>query len=204
MEKSNSLIKMPGYRISEYILLLNTNESLKEKIMKIKNEIHLNYQSSLLRNRKPVIRLAKFFSWEMMEEKITNHLKIAGMSMPPFKISLKDYGSFPTHTLFINVTSKIALQMLMKEIKTARKLMRSPENEPFFSNEFYIPLAIKLPPLTYDKIWNEYSHRQFTGSFIADNMLLLKKSKGEKNYQIAARFEFMNLPVSTKQGELFA
>jgi len=34
-------------------------------------------------------------------------------------------------------------------------------------------------------------------------MLLLKRSLGTKPYQILMRFDFMNLPVETKQGELF-
>jgi hypothetical protein len=34
-------------------------------------------------------------------------------------------------------------------------------------------------------------------------MLLLKRPIGELKYQILRRFEFQNLPVTTKQGELF-
>jgi hypothetical protein len=59
-------------------------------------------------------------------------------------------------------------------------------------------------PWQYEKGWLEYSHRHFTGSFIADNMLLLKRHEDQKRYQIVQRFDFQNLPVSTKQGELFA
>jgi hypothetical protein len=33
--------------------------------------------------------------------------------------------------------------------------------------------------------------------------LLLKRRQGDLSWQIAQRFEFMNLPVTTKQGELF-
>ena len=40
-------------------------------------------------------------------------------------------------------------------------------------------------------------------SFIADSMLLLKRPVGEMKYQIVNRFEFQNMPVTTKQGELF-
>jgi len=35
-------------------------------------------------------------------------------------------------------------------------------------------------------------------------MLLLKRRQGDRNWQIAERFAFQNLPVSTRQGELFA
>jgi hypothetical protein len=34
-------------------------------------------------------------------------------------------------------------------------------------------------------------------------MLSLKRKVGDKPYQIAARFEFQNLAVAIKQGELF-
>ena len=202
--KKNFLIKMPGYRQVEYLLILNPNQLLQKKIMSIKNEIHAQYQTSIPLNGKPNIRLVKFFSWEMMEEKLINHFRTIAMGMPPFKVSLKDYGSFPSHTLFINVTTKIPLQMLVKELRSAKSLMRSPDQEPHFIKEFYIPIAIKLDPAQYEEMWLAFSHRQFTGSFIADSMLLLKKREGEKNYLIAGSFQFMNLPVSVKQGKLFA
>jgi len=48
----------------------------------------------------------------------------------------------------------------------------------------------------------EYSKRIY-GRFIADSMLLLKRPVGEGKYQIAKRLNFKNLPVVTKQGELF-
>lgn len=204
MDYNTSLIKMPGYRVSEYILILNPHEGLQEKIMRIKRDILEKYDSGFLVNRKPVLRLARFYSYQMTEEKLMNHFKIAAMAMPPFKVLLKDYGVYPNHTLFVKADeSKVALQMLMKNIKSAKGLIRSPGPGPQFNSEFNIPLAIKLTPLQYVELWEDYRHRQFTGHFIADSMLLLKRREGERNYQIAARFEFQNLPVSVKQGELF-
>lgn len=202
--QNDLLIAMPGYRQIEYTIILNPNDALRERISKVRNEVHSKFHTSILLPGKPNIRLAKFFSFEMLEEKLINHLKTIAMGMPPFMTELKDYGSFPSHTLFINVASKIPLQMLMKDLRTARHFIKSTDREPYFTNEFYIPLAIKLTPDQYDKIWPHFSKRRFTANFIADSMLLLKRMAGEKNYQIAERFEFMNLPVSVKQGELFA
>jgi hypothetical protein len=64
-------------------------------------------------------------------------------------------------------------------------------------------INLKLKPWQYEKGWLEYSNKYFTGRFISDGMLLLKRPAGEMNYQVVQRFEFMNLPVKTKQGELF-
>jgi hypothetical protein len=77
------------------------------------------------------------------------------------------------------------------------------DNKPHFIDDPYIMIARKLLPWQYEKGWLEYSHRHFTGRFIADSMLLLKRRQGDRAYQIVQRLEFMNLPVTTKQGELF-
>src|SRR5690606_10378262 len=160
--------------------------------------------SGLLVKRKPVLRLARFFSYQMTAAKLLNPFKIAAMARRSFKVMLKNYGSYPNHTLFNKAEeSKVTVQVLMKDINSAKRLIKGPGQPPHFNSDFNIPLAIKLTPLQYDKMLEDYRNRQFTGHFIADSMLLLKRREGEKNYQIAARFEFQNLPVSVKQGELF-
>jgi hypothetical protein len=77
------------------------------------------------------------------------------------------------------------------------------DNKPYFIMEPHLTIARKLQPWQYEKGWLEYSTKNFTGRFIADGMLLLKRPVGEVKYQIVKRFEFQNLPVVTKQGELF-
>jgi hypothetical protein len=74
------------------------------------------------------------------------------------------------------------------------------DNKPHFIDEPHLTVARKLLPWQYEKGWLEYSNRHFTGRFIADSMLLLKRRQGEMAWKIAQRFEFMNLPVATKQG----
>ena len=69
--------------------------------------------------------------------------------------------------------------------------------------EPHITIARKLQPWQYEKGWLEYSNKNFTGRFIADAMLLLKRPVGEMKYKVVHRFKFQNLPVTTKQGELF-
>jgi 2'-5' RNA ligase len=126
------------------------------------------------------------------------------MGYHPFKLELKDFGSFPTHTIFINVDTQLQVKNLVKEIRPAQQLMTlNKDNKPHFIDTPQIPIARKLVPWQYEKAWQEFSNLQFTGRFIADSMLLIKRKVGELKYQVVDRFEFMNLPVSTKQGELF-
>ena len=200
-----NITAMPGYKLCEYLLVLNPHEELRNKIMNIKKEFYESYKASAALFSKPQITLATFTQYEIAEKRIMERLHVVAMGSKPVKIELKDYGSFPAHTIFINVTSKIPIQTLVKKIRTeTQRLMKvDNDNKPHFILEPYITIARKLQPWQYEKGWLEYSHRHFTGRFIADAMLLLKRPVGEMKYEIAARFEFENLPVGVAQGALF-
>ncbi len=195
---------MPGYRRNEYLLVLSPHEELRNKITSVKKEFYESFKAPSALGGKPHLTLVKFDQLEMMEERLVNRLKTIAMGYPPFKVELKDFGSYPSHTIFINVISKLPIQNLVKEIKQVQKLMKMDnEHKPYFIDEPNMTVARKLVPWQYEKAWLEYSHRHFTGRFIADSMLLLKRREGDKAFQIVQRFEFMNLPITTKQGELF-
>ena len=186
------------------MLVLNPHEELRNKITKIRSEFSETYKNSAALLNKPHIALVRFTQLEMMEERIVNRLKVVGMGFKPFKVALKDYGSLPSHTILINVTTQIPVHNLVREIRGSQRLMKlDNEHKPHFIDEPFIFIGRRLLPWQYENGCLEFSHRQFTGSFIADNKLLLKRRLGDRSWQIAQRFEFMNLPVTTKQGELF-
>lgn len=203
MEKLTASI--PGYRIYEYLLILNPHEELRKKIMSVKNEFYEKYKAENARWGKPHITVVNFVQYEMIEERIINRLNHVAMGYHPIKVELKDFGSFPSHTIYINITSKVPIQGLVKAIRaeTQRLMKFDDDHKPHFILEPHLTIARKLKPWQYEQGWLEYSHKHFTGRFIADGMLLLKRPVGEMKYEIAKRFEFQNLPVTTKQGELF-
>ncbi len=196
---------MQGYKINEYQLVLNPHEALRTKVLEIKQHFAATYNNVHALYGKPHIALVNFIQYQMIEEKLVNRLQAIAMGTPPVKIEMKDYGSFPTHTIYINITSKLPIQNLVKNIRSeAQRLMKlNEENKPYFVMEPYLVVARKLDPLQYEKAWLEYSNLHFTGRFIADGMLLLKRPLGEFRYEIVQRFDFKNLPINTTQGELF-
>ena len=196
---------IPGYRVYEYLLVLSPHEELWNRIMKVKEEFSEKYKSDQARWGKPQVILVNFTQYALMEDRIVNRLKAIAMGFPPFKVELKDFGSFPSHTIYINVTSKLPVQNLVKEIRSeGQRLMKlNDDNKPHFILEPHLTIARKLVPWQYEKGWLEYSHKHFTARFIADSMTLLRRPAGEMKYHIVERFEFQNMPVTTKQGELF-
>ena len=196
---------VPGYRIYEYQLVLNPHEELWNKIKKVKDDFAEKYKTDQARRGKPHVLLASFIQYGQTEERIVARLNAIAMAQYPFKVELKDFGSFPSHTIYINVISKLPVQHLIRQIRSdAQRLMKhSEENKPYFNMEPHVTIGRKLLPWQYEKGWLEYSNKNFTGRFIADSMLLLKRPVGEGKYQIVRRFQFQNLPVVTRQGELF-
>jgi 2'-5' RNA ligase len=140
----------------------------------------------------------------MTQERILNRIGTIAMGITPFKIELNGFGSLPSHTIYVNVTTKLPIKEVVRELKAAQQLMTlNKEHKPHFIEESHLTICRKLKPWQYEKGWLEYSHRHFSGRFIADSMTLLKRPAGEKGYQSIMRFEFQNLPVSTKQASLF-
>ena len=201
----NSPINMPGYRVNEYKIILTPHEELAKRIMSIQKEFNrkfkIEYNSVFL----PQLILANFKQIQVYEERIVNRLKIVGMGFHPLKIELKDYGSFPSHTIYINVTSKNGVVELVRKIREdAQRLMKlDAENKPHFMNDGHLTIGRKLKPWQYEQAWLEYKTRQFTGRFIAEGMILLRRKAGEHKFTPVESFGFENLPVETKQGQLF-
>jgi 2'-5' RNA ligase len=185
------------------MLVLQPHQDLKKKIMQIKKDFADKYQAPSAEWVKPHLPLVRFSQMQMMEERIMNRLKMIAMAMPAFKVELKDFGSFPSHTIYINVDTKVAIQMLVKGLKSAQSLLKTKEVKPHFIENSHLTIARQLLPWQYEKGWLEYSHRHFTGRFIAKEMVLLRKQEGMKAYQPVQRFEFLNMPVVTTQGALF-
>ena len=197
---------IPGYKINEYLLVLNPHEDLRKRIMQVKADFYETYKAESAQFGKPHIALVRFEQYQMKEERLINRLNTVAMGHRPFKVELKDFGSLPTHTIHINITSKLPVQNLVERIRSeAQAIMKlSATDKPQFFMEPTINISRKLQPGQYESAWLEYSHKHFTGRFIAEDMLLLKRPVGTLKYQIVQLFEFRNLPVSTVQGALFA
>lgn len=197
------ILALPGYRTNEYLLVIQPHEDLWNRIMQVKKDFAEKFEAPSAAWGKPHITLAKFSQLQMMEERILYRLRMIAMAMPAFKVELKNFGSYPSHTIYIDVATKVAIQMLIKYLKAAQPLMKSKAVKPHFMDNFFVTVGRKLLPWQYEKAWLEYSHRHFTGRFIAKQMLLLRKAEGATSYHPVQSFEFMNMPVVTTQGALF-
>lgn len=191
-------------QLNEYLLIIRPHAELLNKIIQVKQLFAEKFKNENALYVKPHLALVKFCQFATAEERIVNKLRALSMGLTPVKIELKNFGNYPTHTIFINVTSKVQIETLVKSIRTnTQQLMRAgKDHKPFFMMQPHFNIGQKLLPWQFEKAWLEYRHRQFTGRFMVDEMLLLKKNS-DKKYLITERFQLKNMPVSTTQGTLF-
>lgn len=200
-----AMLQMPGYRPIEYRLVIDIPETLRNKIQHVRDVFSRECRIARPLSTRPNLSLVSFTQYAMMEERIMHRLHMIAMGTAPFRVELKDFGSFPIHTVFINVITKEPIQNLVKQIRAdGHKLMKfDEEHKPNFTSEPHVIIASKLLPWQYEKGSLKLHHSSFTGRFNVDAMFLLKRTLGTKNWQIARRFDLENMPVSTTQGALF-
>ncbi len=200
----NSFNHLPGYNINEYLLIIEPPQNLSDKIKFIKEDFSKKYKCEAAKYALPHITLINFIQLEIMEQKIINHLKMISMGLPAFKIEMSDFGSFPSHTIYVNITTKIPIVETVKALRDAQRLMKlDKENKPHFITEPYITIARKLSPWQYEQGWECFNHQHFKGMMIATELTLLKRNVEGGRYKTASKFTMQNLPVFTKQGALF-
>jgi 2'-5' RNA ligase len=134
------------YKICEYLLIISPPEELWNKIAEVKRSFYYNYRADTALWAKPHITLVKFLQFEKTEERIVNRLYQIAKGYYPVKVELENYGSFPNHTIYINIRDKLPIQNLVKQIRSeARYLLKlNGEFKPHFIIESHLSIAHKL------------------------------------------------------------
>lgn len=192
---------------TQYLLVLQPHEELNNRIRQIKEDFAIKYDCTIAKHSRPHITLANFVQYDLSESRVISRLRSIASQISPFKVDLDGFGSFPEHTIYINVSTKVKIVEAVREIRQAQRLMKIDQaNKPYFITEPHLTIARKLLPWQYEKGWLELSNTHFTGGFMADNMLLLKRGPDREfnKYTEIARFSFEGKKVaSAVQTKLF-
>jgi 2'-5' RNA ligase len=195
---------LSGYATAEYLLVIEPHAALREEIVKLKKHFAETYDCPAAAAGKPGITLARFQQYEMIEQKIVHRLELVARAHKSFMVEIHDFESYPTHSIFLNVTTKTQITEMVKSLRPMQHLLKiDKDRKPHFITEPHINIATKLLPWQYEKGWLELSNTHFTGTFLADHVLLLRKRNGEKWFETVKKFALLNVKETITQGELF-
>lgn len=195
---------LSSYATAQYLLVIEPHEALRNGISTIKKQFADTYDCATAAKGSPNITLARFEQYEMTEQRIVHRLQLLATAHNSFVVELHDFESLPTHSIFINVTTKTQIIELVKALRPMQHLLKiDKDRKPHFITGPHISIACKLLPWQYEKGWLELSNTHFSGRFVVDYLLLLRKREGETKFETVRKFKLMNVKVNSVQGELF-
>lgn len=178
--------------VTEYLLIIQPNSDVQEKVNALKNHFAEKYKCPQALHSKPHITLLKFMQYSMNEKSIVEKLKRCINKHTNFLVSLHNFDSFPTHSIFITVETKNTIIDVVNSLKPTQAFLKfDKEHKPHFITTPHLSIAKKLMPWQYEKGWLEFSHSHFKASFMVNNILLLKRNTEQKYYTVAATFELL-------------
>ncbi len=192
------------HQIAEYLLVLEPHEALKQTIQSVKQHFADNYDCPKAAYSKPHITLLKCMQFSMVETRWIPRLQRIVAAATPFMVELVDFGQFPTHTIYIQVKTKNQVVELVRSLKEIQSLIKlDKEHKPHFITDPHLTIARKLQHWQFEQGWNEYGNSQFTGRFMADHVLLMRKRMEEKKYEVIGRFKMLGVKQTIEQMQLF-
>jgi 2'-5' RNA ligase len=173
---------------NEYLLVINPSKAIWNEVMNVKKSFHEKYDHIQSIKSKPHITLANFHLDEYLEENMVKALDELCQFQEPFDVTLKNFNNFPSHTIFIDVINYSAIVDLVKSIKIKLNLPRSTKKH--FPIRPHMTIARGLNEEKFKKAITEFQFSDFNASFIASNMVLMKRKGGYDRYLIIKEFEF--------------
>ncbi|HLG34348.1 MAG TPA: 2'-5' RNA ligase family protein [Bacteroidia bacterium] len=160
---------------------------VSSEVRRIKNEFHKKYNHHEAVKSVAVIKLADFRMNEEGEENLIHSLDAVNRHQPPVKVTLKNFGHAGTHTIYIDVIKPMAIVTLVKVLK---KKLQLPGSQSFFAFKQYLPVAKNLTEEKFKMAFADFQQREFSASFIACSMSLLKRKSKQDNYLLIKEFEY--------------
>jgi 2'-5' RNA ligase len=196
-------LALSAYPLYEYRLILRPPQAVRDRLDSIRSVLKNDYQVASSQFGFNHILLASFKQYSPAEDKLTRRLRHIFSALAPFKVNLQSFKSLPTHTIYVELPSVTPVVNMIRELRHHQSLLRVPQQDPFIASLPKVVVAQKLSPRQYETIWPMLERKHFKASFIAEDMMLLRRRTSEKNWQILERLPFDNMPVLASQGVLF-
>ncbi|MGN7783549.1 2'-5' RNA ligase family protein [Niabella sp. 22666] len=178
--------------LNDYRLIIDPTPAVKKKIAEAKTLFDEQYKGMVIAGGQPFIYLAEFSDYESNEQATIDQVDRIALGSMPFKLHLKNFGEHEQREIYIGIENLIPLQLLSDQIGAV--LSQVPQVR--INKIPRVTLAKGLQAFQFIKSWEEYEKKSFSATFIANEMLLLKRMEGFTSWQILKRMTFQNLVMT--------
>ncbi|CAN5415386.1 hypothetical protein BH10BAC3_BH10BAC3_18920 [soil metagenome] len=160
----------------EYMLVINADKRVKQELTAERRIFLDKYNTGIHDADDTSITVMSFAATEDMEGTIIRWMQRIFGQQESFIVTLNNYSGYPPNNIHLRVQYTQAFQRLGKELKVIDNYVKSyglPAAR--ISNHPHLTLARRIPEDIYTKAMFDYARRDFYGSFIANELVLLKR-----------------------------
>ena len=189
--KKNTIHSWTEYGLYEYLLVVNPDAAVHDKVLAEKQLFYDEYQEKTAIKTQPHIIVASFLAREAMEETLIRWIQRICDQQSPFNVTLNNYSGFPPHTIYLRVQDPLPLICLSQKLRAVDDLVRSSSCPPVkLMAKPHLSLAPRLTEPVYTKAMFSYSQKTFHESFMANELRLLKRAHQYDNCKTVNVFPF--------------
>lgn len=175
--------------LNDYRLIIDPTPAVKKKIAEAKTLFDEQYKGMVIAGGQAFIYLAEFSDYEADEQATIDQVGRIALGSMPFKLHLKNFGEYEQREIYIAIENLVPLRLLSDQIATALSHVLQVR----INKVPRVTIAKGLQAFQFSKSWEEYEKKTFSATFIANEMLLLKRMEGFTSWQILKRMTFQNL-----------
>lgn len=191
-EESSLINYLQQYGMYEYMLVINLDEVVKNKIEEEKNVFIRKYQHEMVAKTQAHIAIAKLLAKEEMEHTLARWIQRICGQRESFTVTLNNYSGLPAHTIYLRIQNPDPFRKLSQLLKVFDQFLQSSSCPPVeLIYHPYLSFAAGLPQELYFRAMMDYSQETFHESFLAGELLFLKRAHQFERFETINIFRFL-------------
>jgi 2'-5' RNA ligase len=178
--------------VFEYVLVIQPSGAVVEKLREEQLFFQQVYDKQGTVRFNPQIKVAGFRARESMEATIIRWMQNICSLQKSFPITFNNYSGFPTGSIHLRIMEHEPFHQLTKELTVVDDFIKSsgfPQMR--MVSKPHMTIASKLDQRIYEKAMVDFSQKCFFESFIANELVLVKRKNAFEKGKVVNVFGLM-------------
>lgn len=165
----------------EYSLVIHPDMEVYSKVLAESQTFKDEYMPRPAISARPHIAIAGFAARESMEETLIRWIQRACTGQKSFNVTLNNYSGIPPHTIYLRVQDHLPFSVLIEKLSAINEYVQSNGCPPVrWNSRPHLNLSGPLKEEVYERAMRDYSQRTFCESFVASELVLLRRAPDDE------------------------
>ena len=191
-------VVVPASKEYQYLLAINPPPLIRHEVEWLKKKFHRPFDHYQAVVSKPHLQLCSFLASGTKEPELIKKVTAVAARHTAFRLTVKNFNTISSHTIYLELLNTDDLLNVMADLKS--ELQLSPKESRFFSKS-HLAIARGLDKEKFSKASAVFCEQEYTASFMASNMVLLKREASQQfaKYEEVKEFTFEAAGAKKKQ-----